>query len=95
MDQTLHNRDNVSQFILFTNRTGAWPSGLSPEIDDVRPLRNKFQCVGNGSFRLDIAPTIIERISRDIHDAHNKRTPFATNFSPFSREPLLPCEGLR
>jgi hypothetical protein len=95
MDQPLHDRDNVRQFILFTNGTSAWPSGLSPDIDDIRPLLNKFQRMGNRSFRLNISPTIIERISRDIHDAHNKWTPFAMNFSPFSRKPLLPCEGLR
>ncbi len=89
MCQSLHHRNHVSQFILLTNGMCARPSRLSPEIDDVRPLFNKFQRMCNGSFRFNISPTIIEGISRDVYDAHDKRTPFAMNFSPFGREPLL------
>ena len=89
MCQSFHYRNHVSQFILFTNRTRPRPSRLSPDIDDVRPLLNKFQCVGDGSFRLDISPPIIEGIRRDVYDTHDKRTPFAMNLAPFGGEPML------
>ena len=71
--QLPHDLSHTAKFLVGRNRYRVGPRALATDIEDVGPLRDDLQPLGNSGLDALMASAVGKAIGRDVDDPHHER----------------------